>query len=127
MLCEMEPSHMLAIPEAADRDDVFMTTAGLAARWCMDAASLANYRSRGEGIPFVKLPTGAVRYRLVDILEAEQTGQFYHSWALMAEAMRTCPGLDLGDKEIDRILSHCRNHMMGVVAARLKERTTDAT
>ena len=113
---------MLAIPEP-HRDDIFYTTAELASRWNMDAASLANYRSRGEGIPFVKLPTGAVRYRWVDILEAEKAGTVYVSWALIADAMKECPDLKLSDKDVDKVVTFVRNKVLETVTARLKDRT----
>lgn len=96
---------MLAIAEP-DRDDLFLTTQQLADRWVMDPASLANLRNRGEGIPYVKLPSGAVRYRLVDICAAEKAGLnkagaplIAISWNRLRNAMKNCPELDGVDVE----------------------------
>lgn len=43
----------------------------LAARWGIHPGTLANQRSRGEGVPFVKLSATRVLYRLSDVLAYE--------------------------------------------------------
>lgn len=49
--------------------DIYRTTEETAKQLRISAKSLANSRSKGKGIdlPFVKLNTGAIRYRQSDI------------------------------------------------------------
>lgn len=49
-----------------DSGEILLTTRDLAQRWQVNAGSLANYRSAGRGVPYVKIG-GAVRYRLRDV------------------------------------------------------------
>lgn len=49
-----------------DTDEILLTTRDLAQRWQVNAGSLANDRSAGRGVPYVKIG-GAVRYRLRDV------------------------------------------------------------
>ena len=46
--------------------EILLTTRDLAQRWQVNAGSLANDRSAGRGVPYVKIG-GAVRYRLRDV------------------------------------------------------------
>ena len=46
--------------------ETLLTTRDLAQRWQVNAGSLANDRSAGRGVPYVKIG-GAVRYRLRDV------------------------------------------------------------
>lgn len=59
---------------AAALEDFFLTPEQLATRWQRDVGTLANDRCNGRGVPFVKLGTGAIRYRASDILAFEQAG-----------------------------------------------------
>lgn len=45
----------------------------LAARWGLHPGTLANQRSRGEGVPFVKISATRVLYRLKDVEAFEQS------------------------------------------------------
>jgi hypothetical protein len=45
---------------------VLLTEADLAARWQVSKGALANDRSAGRGIPFVKIQS-RVRYREIDV------------------------------------------------------------
>jgi hypothetical protein len=45
---------------------VLLTEADLAARWKVSKGALANDRSAGRGIPFIKIQS-RVRYRAVDV------------------------------------------------------------
>lgn len=56
-------------------DDVYFTPEEVAARHRTEAATLANHRHKGSGLPWVKLPSGKVLYRLADVLEAERVGE----------------------------------------------------
>lgn len=59
-------------PVLALLDDTFMTPGELAKHWRYDGpGSLANLRRAGKPPKFVKLPGGAVRYRVSDILRCE--------------------------------------------------------
>jgi hypothetical protein len=49
-----------------DTSETLLTTRDLAQRWQVNAGSLANDRSAGRGVPYVKIG-GAVRYRLHDV------------------------------------------------------------
>lgn len=49
-----------------DSSEILLTTRDLAQRWQVNAGSLANDRSAGRGVPYVKIG-GAVRYRLRDV------------------------------------------------------------
>ena len=49
-----------------DTSEILLTTRDLAERWQVNAGSLANDRSAGRGVPYVKIG-GAVRYRLRDV------------------------------------------------------------
>ncbi len=60
-------------PSLSARDDLLLTDRQLAARWSCSPKTLRNQRSRGKGCPFVHLGR-LVRYRLSDVLDAEQTG-----------------------------------------------------
>lgn len=52
--------------------EILLTTKDLAHRWQVNAGSLANDRSAGRGVPYVKIG-GAVRYRLHDVERFEST------------------------------------------------------
>lgn len=54
----------------ADKADIVLTPAQLAARWHMKEGTLSNWRREGKGPAFVKLglgPRARVVYRLADI------------------------------------------------------------
>ena len=55
-----------------DQTKVFLTEAELAARWSVSRGHLANLRSRGEGLRFVKVCGSAVRYAIKDVERAER-------------------------------------------------------
>lgn len=90
-------------------DDVYMTPEELAERHRMEVSTLANLRYRGEGIPFVKLPSGAVRYKLKDVLAAETRGATGFSWSRLRDALTLMDGLDPQSRDI--IVEHLKKHM----------------
>jgi len=51
--------------------DLLLTPRELAERWQMSEKTLANHRSGGMGIPYVKLGS-AVRYHLSDVIAFEK-------------------------------------------------------
>jgi hypothetical protein len=92
-----------------DRDDVFMKPAELAARWRTDVGTLANLRSRGEGLPFVKLPSGPILYKVADVLAAEAAGARGFMWSKLAAAIRAFPGIS-GD-QADDLIKHLEREL----------------
>lgn len=52
-------------PDAPAR--VLLSTVSLAARWGVTAGGLANLRSQGAGLPFLKIPGVGIRYDLTHV------------------------------------------------------------
>lgn len=100
---------MLDTTVSADIDDIFLTPQQLADRWQLDPGSLANARSRGEGVPFVKLPSGAVRYRVADVLAAETDGYKSFTWKRLEAALETYA--ELTDTQRQKLLLHLKRQM----------------
>lgn len=72
------PSAMLAEHHAPIIDmlsDTLITPDQLAKRWGHGTDVLSNLRRARRGVPWIKLPTGRIRYRLSDIIRAEATGR----------------------------------------------------
>jgi hypothetical protein len=55
-------------------DSIMLTPAELGAHWRYSDDHLCNLRRAGKGPPWVRLPTGAIRYRASDIMAAEIAG-----------------------------------------------------
>jgi hypothetical protein len=51
-------------------EEKLLTSRDLAARWGLHPGTLANQRSAGRGLPFIRLGRN-VRYRLSDVLAVE--------------------------------------------------------
>ena len=51
--------------------DTLLTEKQLATRWSASHRTLTNTRSEGKGIPYIRLVSGAIRYRLSDVLASE--------------------------------------------------------
>jgi hypothetical protein len=90
-------------------DDVYMTTAELAERHRMQTSTLDNLRYRGEGIPYTKLPSGTVLYKLRDVLEAERQGSKGFSWRALNDALALMSDLEPADREA--IVAHLKKTM----------------
>jgi hypothetical protein len=55
--------------------DVLISSDDLAAHWGYSESHVANLRrDTSRGVPWIKLPTGGIRYRLSEILAAEIAG-----------------------------------------------------
>lgn len=79
-------------PVAALCDAVMITTRELAAHWRQSADYLANVRKRqGVGPAFIRLPHGAIRYRLSDVLRHELCGQQGVTPEAIRLAVHSCP------------------------------------
>lgn len=56
-------------------EDTLVSSAALALHWGYSENHLSNMRRAGQrGLPFVKLPTGGIRYRMSEILASEIAG-----------------------------------------------------
>lgn len=95
----------------ADVDDIYMTPQELAARWRLTPETLANARSRGEGLPWSKVH-GRVLYRVEDVLRAEDAGNGGFSWARLEAALARYDGLSGPAR--DKLLAHLRRELAGV-------------
>lgn len=110
---------MLAIPSKISADAAyrpfldlleaqFLTTEEVAGRWRYNVQHVHNMRRLKTGPAWVKLPGGAIRYRVSDVLAYELFGQ---GGALtmdrVAAALATCPGLAIGAR--DQIEAHLRS------------------
>lgn len=83
-------------------DAVMMTAKEVATHWRMSPEYIANLRRRpGDGPTHVKLPSGAVRYRLSDVVLFELVGQRGLSPETAYLAIRSVP--DVSDPIKDRM------------------------
>lgn len=92
-------------------DDMYMTAAELAARWRVAPESLANARSRGEGLPYTKVNGGSVRYRVADVIAAEQARTLGLTFERIERALATAPGVDAAAAA--RLAAHLRKELGG--------------
>jgi hypothetical protein len=88
-------------------DALFLTTEELARRWRYSYGSVCNMRRLGTGPSFVRLPGGAIRYRVSEVLAYELHG---HGGGLtmerVAAALATCPNINLAARQ--KIEEHLR-------------------
>lgn len=96
-------------PSLAAADDILLTTEQVANRYQQEVGTLANARARGEGLPWVKTATGAVRYKLSDVLASETAGNRGFSWQRLAKALEGYKGLTTG--EAQKLLTHLKEAM----------------
>lgn len=89
-------------------EHTFLTPQQLAQRWSVKAATLANQRYRGEGVPFVKLNT-SIRYRLSDVMAMELDSVRGLSWARLANAIGGYPAL--ADSQRRKLLTYLRRQL----------------
>lgn len=98
-LLQLSISRDVIMAKPFDSDQVFLTTEELAARWRCDKHTLSNARHTGRGLPFIKLPTGAVRYALSDVLQAEIDGRRGYTRENVDAALDACKHLDAASRE----------------------------
>lgn len=98
-----------ADPSRPSRDDVFLTAEELSERWRLDVTTLGNLRWQGEGPPYVKLPSGSIRYRLTDILAIEADCQHGFRWQKLRAALDKFPSLTPAQKK--ELAAHLRKTM----------------
>ena len=55
--------------------DLLISGADLADHWGYTETHLSNLRKAGKGVPWIKLPTGGIRYRMSEVLSAELSGR----------------------------------------------------
>jgi hypothetical protein len=90
----------------SDANEIWVTPAELASRWRTDTMTLANQRSRGEGLPFFKKPSGTILYKLADVLEAENRGMRGFSWARLSNALEAL--LELPSAKHEKLMRDLR-------------------
>ena len=100
---------MIVEPSPAAYDDLLLTTEQVANRYQQEVGTLANARARGEGLPWVKTATGAVRYKLSDVLESETAGNRGFSWQRLSKALDGYKGLTAGESA--KLLAYLKEAM----------------
>lgn len=94
-------------PLAAMMRGVLMTSKELGERWRFSDEHLCNLRRAGRGLPFLKLDTGAIRYRQSDIIAAEIAGTCGPlNLDRVLVAVAACP--DLSDAHKLAVQAHLR-------------------
>lgn len=97
--------------------DVLMTSDELCSHWRYTPTHLCNLRKRGK-VPYIKLYSGAIRYRVSEIIEAEIAGT---SGTITVEqiclVLAACEKLSPKDREIAQ--AHIRG-AFGVEVSRRK-------
>lgn len=73
-------------------DDIYLTVSEVCSRLRLDPQTLANHRTAGEGLPFVKI-SGKVLYRVRDVLAAELAGAKGFKWSRLEAALDTFKGI----------------------------------
>ena len=92
----------------SDIDDIYMTAAEVASRLRLSVETLANARSRGEGMPWTKIH-GRVLYRMADVLDAEAAGSEGFTWARLERALASYEGLSVPARE--KVMAHLRREL----------------
>ena len=90
-------------------DEIFFNTEQLAARWHQRVETLQNQRSAGVGLPYLKLPTGAVLYRASDIIDAEINGMRGLSVDRMVKIVKECPLID--SRKAEAVAAYLREQL----------------
>lgn len=86
--------------------DVLVTSAQLAGRWQLSDQTLRNHRATDDGLPYIVLPSGAVRYRLSDVIGAELAG--YRGGMSPDRVALELATLDVDAEVARRIVEHLR-------------------
>lgn len=88
-------------------DGVYLKASEVGARLRFDDGYLANLRRAGNGPPWSKFASGAVRYQLSELLEWELSGKSPHiTMDRVALAVLAFPGID--DKQKLELTEHLR-------------------
>lgn len=93
--------------DAFAADDMLLTAKEAAGMLRMDIATLANMRARGEGPPWIKLESGAVRYSMHAILEWINAGSRGLTWQRVANALEAFDGMTPAER--NKLLAHLRS------------------
>lgn len=101
--------HKTAVESELIDHAIFFTVTELSVRWRLSEQSLANLRAKGEGLPFTKLPSGSIRYKIVDVLNAEGEGAHGFSWQALGDALKSFPGLSANMRA--DLITHARKVM----------------
>lgn len=92
-----------------DAFDLYMTPEEVADRLRQSTQTLANLRARGEGLPYVKLASGAVRYKMSDVIKMERDGLTGFSWAELSRALERFGPIDAATR--DKLIAHLKREL----------------
>jgi hypothetical protein len=109
-MLDVSPEFLTIEATAPTMDDLYMTPREVADRWRIDEGTLANWRTAGEGVPWVKVG-GSVRYKVADVIAFETENTRGYSRARLAAALRSFPGLTSAQRE--RLLVHITEVLKG--------------
>ena len=111
MFSDVQASGYVPVMESrpATMDDLFMTPNEVADFLKCDTNTLANQRARGEGLPYTKVANGRVLYTIADVLTLLKRGARGFTWARMALALDSFPGLT--SKQRLELLAHLKDEM----------------
>lgn len=90
-------------------DDIYLTAPEVAARHRKTVETLANERSRGDGLAWTKIG-GKVLYPAAVVIEAENNGLTGFSWSRFEDAVRSCPDVTPG--MANSIIAHCKRKLL---------------
>jgi len=96
--------------EATERktlEDFYLTAAEVAEMLRKSVDTLANERSRGEGLPYVR-HGGKVLYRSADVLKAMNAGLQGFTWARLESSLRR---YGMPDADVGRLVAHLKRDM----------------
>lgn len=88
-----------------EADDALLTAEEAARMLRMEPTTLANLRARGDGPPWHKLPSGAVRYSLANVLVWINAGGRGLTWPRLEAALAD---YDMPAAQRDKLLKHLR-------------------
>jgi hypothetical protein len=80
--------------------EIYLTSEQVAEHYRITPAALRNARYRGDGLPFIKTPTGGVRYRLSDILAWDANSIHGFTFAGFEELVSRLSFLDQNQKSL---------------------------
>ncbi|MEM7776046.1 MAG: helix-turn-helix domain-containing protein [Pseudomonadota bacterium] len=95
--------------EAAIADEIMLTADEVARLTRKTKETLANERSRGEGLPYIKM-TGKILYRSSDVLDAILAGHGGFSWNKLEASLGR---YGMPSQEVKKLMAHLRRDMKG--------------
>lgn len=90
------------------REDLYLTAREVSEVTRKSVETLANERSRGEGLPFVKMG-GKVVYRSSDVMQMLNENTYGFTWAKLEHGLKT---YGMPPSEIEGLLKHLKREMV---------------